>query len=75
MPAKTLALFVFVVCSQPSAVLCEAEVTEWVQRRQSGDFIEFYNSSEKHKNCDSTNATYLVDEKQCVNDKQLLRGD
>ena len=66
--------YVVVIVLQPSAVLCEAEVTEWVQRRQSGDFysLRIYNSSGLHQKCDSTDATYLVDERQCVNDQQLL---
>ena len=80
-----IAPFVVVIFLQPSAVLCEAEVTEWVQRRQIGDLYGIYNSSEDHRSCDSIkanspefdtiNVTYLVDENQCVNYQQLLKGN
>ena len=68
-----IVLFVVVIFLQPSAVLCEAEVIEWVQRRRSGDFYRVYKGSELHRNCDRIKATYLVDENQCVDDQQLLK--
>ena len=60
-----------------SLLLADAEVVEWVTRRQSGDFYKYINTpSETHEHCNSdTNATtFLVDVGQCVNDQDLFIG-
>ena len=67
-----IALVLCVVCLSP--VRSEAEITEWVQRRPSGDIYKT-NRSEEHHTCESVTPTYVVDRNQCVEDQQLLKGD
>ena len=62
-------LYLLMVCLLP--ILCEAEVTEWIQRCVNNDFYAFINSS--HHNCGDKN-TYLVYEEQCVSDQELFNG-
>ena len=54
----------------------DCEVVEWVQRRPSGDFYKHLNTSRfSHEVCDfDTNATFLVADEQCVNDRDLFIG-
>ena len=59
-----------------SYALGEDEIPEWVQRRQSSDFYNFFNSSESsHVTCGTERSTYLVNENQCVKDQELFDGN
>ena len=72
---KLTSIAVLLTCL--SLLLADAEVVEWVTRRQSGDFYKYINTpSETHEHCNSdTNATtFLVDVGQCVNDQDLFIG-
>ena len=70
---KSILAIVLVMC-----VICLvpiwSEVTEWIQRRQSGDIYKT-NGSEAHQTCETVTPTYLVDRNECVKDQQLLNGD
>ena len=54
----------------------DAEVVEWVARRLSGDVYKYFDmSSITHQVCNSnTNATFLVADEECVNDRDLFIG-
>jgi hypothetical protein len=66
-------VFVFVISPR---VVCsaseEVELIRGVQRRLDWD-IHYYEST--HKNCDKENRTYLVDERRCVNNMELIHGN
>ena len=69
-----IVLFVYVI-SELNA-LSGAEIPEWVQRRQSSDFYNFFNSIESsHVTCGTERSTYLVNENQCVKDQELFDGN
>ena len=68
-----LVVVLFVIRMSSVTVMSEADVPEWVRRRQSLDIYNFLNSS--HMTCSIDNSTYLVDERQCVKDQELFDGN
>ena len=69
-----LAIVLFVYIISELYALSGAEIPEWVQRQQSCDFYNFFNSSESYLTCGIDRSTYLVDENQCVKDQELFDG-
>ena len=71
--SETLVLtVVLVVCS--SLILADGEVVEWVLRRLGGDFYKYINNT--HERCyRQANATFLVDDGQCVGNQDLFTGN
>ena len=60
-----------------STVDCISEegIPELITRRQTGDVYRYYTNSEVLFLCgEGTNLTYLVHERQCVDEEQLLNG-
>ena len=51
--------------------MSKAEVLQWVKRRRGNDYYKYINSSESK--CDKN--TYLICERQCVNDQELFEGN
>ena len=68
-----IVLFVYVISN--SYALSEAKIPEWVQRRQSSDFYNLFNSSESSLTCGTDRSTYLVNGNQCVKDQELFDGN
>ena len=54
--------------------ISEAEISELVRRRHSGDVYQIYNSSTLFTCNEGNNLTYLVNEVQCINQQELLNG-
>ena len=69
-----MTMLVYIVCSLASTNPCSEEnINEPVRvsRRLDGDYV--WSESESNP-CSCTNLTYLVDERQCVNNQDLLNG-
>ena len=66
-------VFVYVI----SRIVCSANeemgLVRRVRRRLSED-LYFYDESQ-HGSCDSENRTYLVEERCCVNNTELINGN
>ena len=63
--------FVALLCLSTS-VQAEASSTLWVSRRISNDLYQL--NSGAHTNCGFRVRTYLINEKQCALDEDLLSG-
>lgn len=64
--------FVCVVCMSD----CNEDIPELVYRRLSGDSYSFYNSTHEQSICrDDNNLTYLVNERKCVKNQELLNSN
>lgn len=81
LPVGELKLALVIVLSvhvvSMSSPVSKAQIPEWIQRRQSNDFYNYSNSSgSKPFVCDDKNIsiTYLVDEKRCVANQEVLFG-
>ena len=55
------------------SVQAKANFTVWVTRRLSNDLYQF-NSAVAHLTCDSRARTYLINEKECALDANILSG-
>ena len=65
-------VFVYVTSRVVCSASKEMESVIRVARRSGRDII-YYES--RHESCDSENHTYLVDERQCVNNTKLINGN
>ena len=54
----------------------ESGILRWIIRRQSFDIYNFINSSSTDRgiNCDNERSTYLISDKQCEKEQELLSG-
>jgi hypothetical protein len=68
-------VFVYVI----SRVVCSASdemvPVRRVQRRLRGDVYFYESELVTHELCDNENRTYLVDERQCVSNIELINGN
>ena len=66
-------LLLFLLPLIQKSVTSEKETPVAVSRRSSGDSI-FFNSSHV-STCPSVNATYIVDNRICVNNREVIDGN
>ena len=66
-------LLVATVLSNLQVAVTEDDIPVLVTRRLSGDFYMNYNSSEYYS-CHDDNLTFLVSERICVKDQELIDG-
>ena len=67
-------LMAVILCTM-NCIAEEEMPAELVNRRHRGDIYHKYNSSDGSISCsEGNNLTYLVDERQCVDQQQLLNG-
>ena len=59
-------------CVACTSLQTEGSIIVQVQRRLSFDNYILNSSMGRHTNCDMINSTYLVNERQCVDDQELL---
>lgn len=67
-------VFVYVISRVVCNVSEEMEPARGVSRRLGRDII-YYESRDEFESCDNENHTYLVDERQCVNNTELINGN
>ena len=68
-----LVWLLIIVFVQKSLQKDEETTPVGVMRRPSGDIVFFDNYNE-HSACSVTYTTYLIEERQCVSDQNLLNG-
>lgn len=52
----------------------ESDILEWISRRQLSPDIYKSSSSNGHGVCTNEKSVYLISEKQCVKEQELLNG-
>ena len=65
--------FVYVISRVVCSASEEMEPVRSVTRRLNGDVYHY--ESRPHGSCDIDNRTYLVDERRCVNNTELINGN
>ena len=69
-------VFVYVISRIVCSASKEMELVRRVRRRLGGDIIYYDDESQNEfLSCGNENRTYLVDERQCVNNTELINGN